>query len=132
MLLMDEPINPSRNAPNGAQTLAHDFRLRWNGYQGTEPQHYQAHFNEICEIVEHEKPADDLENQDFDFQKLAPTPGDRNGVADVFVRDHFVMEYKKPGKDLGRRLRSNTPIPRRSRKSAAAHRLRLPDHPNPH
>ncbi len=100
MLLMDEPINPSMSAPNGIQSKVHDFRFKWHGYQGTEPQHYQAHFNEICEIVGVEKPSDDLENQDFDFQKSAPTPGDRNGVADVFLRDHFVMEYKKPGNNL--------------------------------
>ncbi len=100
MLLMDEPINPSLAAPNGVQSMVHDFRFKWRDYQGTEPQHYQAHFNEICEIVGVEKPSDDLENQDFDFQKSAPTPGDRNGVADVFLRDHFVMEYKKPGKNL--------------------------------
>ena len=100
MLLMDEPINPSMSAPNGIQSQVHDFRFKWHGYQGTEPQHYQAHFNEICEIVGVEKPSDDLENQDFDFQKSAPTPGDRNGIADVFLRDHFVMEYKKPGKNL--------------------------------
>ena len=100
MLLMDEPINPSMSAPNGIQSKVHDFRFKWHGYQGTEPQHYQAHFNEICEIVGVEKPSDDLENQDFEFQKSAPTPGDRNGIADVFLRDHFVMEYKKPGKNL--------------------------------
>ena len=100
MLLMDAPFNPSRNAPNGVQTLAHHFRIKWDRYQGTETRHYQAHFNEICEIVGHEIPADDLENQDFQFQQPAPTPGDRNGVADVWLRNHFVMEYKKPGKNL--------------------------------
>ena len=100
MLLMDAPFNPSRNAPSGAQTLAHHFRIKWDRYQGTETRHYQAHFNEICEIVGHEIPADDLENKDFQFQQPAPTPGDRNGVADVWLRNHFVMEYKKPGKNL--------------------------------
>ncbi len=100
MLLMDAPFNPSRNAPNGVQTLAHHFRIKWDRYQGTETRHYQAHFNEICEIVGHEIPADDLENKDFQFQQPAPTPGDRNGVADVWLRNHFVMEYKKPGKNL--------------------------------
>ena len=100
MLLMDEPINPSRDAPDAARVKAAIFSAKWAHYEGTEPQHYQAHFNEICEIVGHEKPADDLEYQDFDFQQPAPTPGDRNGIADVFLRGRFVMEYKKPGKNL--------------------------------
>ncbi len=73
---------------------------KWRNYQGTEPQHYQAHFNEICDLVGHPKPADDLSDTDFDFQKSAPTPDNRLGKADVFLRDHFVMEYKKPGKSL--------------------------------
>ncbi len=100
MLLMDDPINPSRDAPDAARVQSALFSAKWANYQGTEPQHYQAHFNEICEIVGHPKPADDLEDQDFEFQKAAPTPGDRNGVADVFLRGRFVMEYKKPGKNL--------------------------------
>lgn len=100
MLLMDDPINPSRDAPDAARVQSALFSAKWANYQGTEPQHYQAHFNEICEIVGHPKPADDLEDQDFEFQKAAPTPGDRHGVADVFLRGRFVMEYKKPGKNL--------------------------------
>ncbi len=100
MLLMDEPINPSREAPDAARVNAAIFAAKWSGYQGTEPQHYQAHFNEICEIVGHPNPSDDLDNHDFEFQQPAPTPGDRNGVADVFLRGRFVLEYKKPGKNL--------------------------------
>ncbi len=100
MLLFDEPINPSIDAPTGAQSLASNFAVKWRGYQGTEPQHYQAHFNEICRLVGHAKPSDDLENANFEFQQTAPTPDDRNGVADVWLKDHFVMEYKKPGKSL--------------------------------
>ena len=100
MLLMDEPINPSREAPDAARVKAAIFSAKWANYEGTEPQHYQSQFNEICDIVGHPKPADDLDNHEFEFQKAAPTPGDRNGVADVFLRDRFVMEYKKPGKNL--------------------------------
>ena len=100
MLLLDEPINPSREAPDAARVKAATFSARWANYEGTEPQHYQAQFNEICDIVGHPNPATDLDNHDFEFQKAAPTPGDRNGVADVFLRNRFVMEYKKPGKNL--------------------------------
>ena len=97
---MDEPINSSRDAPDSARVKAAIFSAKWANYGGTELQHYQAQFNEICDIVGHPKPADELDNHDFEFQKAAPTPGDRNGVANVFLRERFVMEYKKPGKNL--------------------------------
>ncbi len=100
MLLMDEAVNPSREAPYGVQALASTFASKWKGYRGTEIGNYQGHFNEVCEIVGYEKPADDLDNHDFEFQHPAPTPGDRRGTADVWLRDHFVMEYKKRGRDL--------------------------------
>ena len=100
MLLMDAPFNPSRDAPNGAQTFAHDFRLKWKGYRGTEVQHFQAHFNELCEIVGHENPHDDLDNHNFEFNQHVRTATGTRGEADVFLRDHFIMEYKKPGLDL--------------------------------
>ena len=100
MLLMDEPFNPSRDAPSAAQALASDFAHRWASYQGNEVQHFQAHFNELCEIVGHENPHDDLNNHDFEFNQRVRTATGSQGEADVFLRDHFIMEYKKPGLDL--------------------------------
>ncbi len=100
MLLMDEPFNPSREAPSAAQARASNFRLRWKNYQGNEIQHFQAHFNEICEIVGHENPHDDLNNHDLEFNQRVRTATGAQGEADVFLRDHFIMEYKKPGLDL--------------------------------
>ena len=100
MLLFDDPVNPLRDAPYGTQSLATSFILKWQEYQETEHRAYQRHFNELCDIVGHENPLDDLQNQDFVFQKFAPTPGDRRGFADVWLRDHFVMEYKRPLQNL--------------------------------
>ena len=100
MLLMDEPFNPSRDAPSAAQALASDFAHRWASYQGNEVQHFQAHFNELCEIVGHENPHDDLNNHDFEFNQRVRTATGGQGEADVFLRDHFIMEYKKLGLDL--------------------------------
>ena len=45
MLLFDEPINPSRGAPDAARVKAAIFSAKWANYQGTEPQHYQAQFD---------------------------------------------------------------------------------------
>ncbi len=100
MLLMDEPINPSRDVPSAVQTLAADFGRKWTSYQGNEIQHFQAHFNELCAIVGHPKPSDDLDNHDFEFNQRVRTATGSQGEADVFLRDHFIMEYKKPGLDL--------------------------------
>ena len=100
MLLLDEPINPLREAPYGTQSLATDFILKWREYQESEHRAYQRHFNELCDIVGHENPLDDLDDQDFVFQKFAPTPGDRRGFADVWFRDRFIMEYKRPRLNL--------------------------------
>ena len=83
-----------------AQFTASGFAEQWLGYTGSEVSHYQAHFNGLCEIVGHESPADRVGDMDFVFQRNAPTPGDRTGVADVFLRNKFVMEYKRPGRDL--------------------------------
>ncbi len=83
-----------------AQFTASGFAERWSGYSGSEVSQYQSHFNGLCEIVGHESPADRVGDTDFTFQRSAPTPGDRNGVADVFLRDRFVMEYKRLGGDL--------------------------------
>ena len=100
MLLMDEPYNPSRDVPSAAQALASDFARKWVSYEGNEVQHFQAHFSELCEIVGHENPHDDLDNHDFEFNQRVRTATGSQGEADVFLRDHFIMEYKKPGLDL--------------------------------
>ena len=86
--------------PYDAQLLASEFADRWEDYSGTEVAHYQDHFNQLCELAGHDKPVDRLGSSDFAFQRAAPTPDDRNGMADVFLRDFFVMEYKRPGRSL--------------------------------
>ena len=107
MLLMDEPYNPSRDVPSAAQALASDFARKWVSYQGNEVQHFQAHFSELCEIVGHENPHDDLENHNFEFNQRVRTATGSQGEADVFLRDHFIMEYKKPGLDLNQAYNQN-------------------------
>ena len=99
-LLLMEPINPSLDAPDAAQTKATQFADKWSGYSGSEVRHYQGHFNELCELVDHGKPADRPDSDDFQFEQPAPTLSNRNGFADVWLRDHFVMEYKRSGRNL--------------------------------
>ncbi len=99
-LLLMEPINPSLEAPDSAQTKATAFAEKWSGYSGTEIQHYQSHFNDLCDLIGHDKPSDQPDSNDFQFQQSAPTLNDRDGFADVWLRDHFVVEYKRPGRSL--------------------------------
>ena len=100
MLLMDELINPSRDVSSTTQVLASNFARKWAGYQGNEVQNFQAHFNELCEVVGYPKPSDDIDDHNFEFNKRVRTATSGEGEADVFLRDHFIMEYKKPGSDL--------------------------------
>lgn len=100
LLLISQPVNPSYEVPDSTQAKATTFAEKWEGYQGSEPAHYQAHFNELCQIVDHETPSDSLDSHDFEFQQPAPAPGKHDGIADVWLKGHFVMEYKKPGKSL--------------------------------
>ena len=100
MLLMDAPFNPFRDVPSDVQILASNFAEKWADYQGNEVQNFQAHFNELCEIVGHITPSDELDDHDFEFNKSVRTTTGVRGEADVFLRDHFIMEYKKPGLNL--------------------------------
>ena len=86
--------------PYDAQMLATEFADRWDGYSGTERANYQGHFNELCDVAGHDKPVDRLGTGEFEFERAAPTPNDRRGVADVFLNGHFVMEYKRPDSSL--------------------------------
>ena len=100
MLLIEEPFNPSRKVPSYVQTAASEFADKWTSYRGTEIQNFQAHFNELCDIIGHPKPSDDLNDPNFQFNQHVRRPNGGSGEADVFLRDHFIMEYKKPRLDL--------------------------------
>lgn len=86
--------------PYDAQMLATEFADRWEGYSGTERAHYQDHFNGLCEVAGHDRPVDRLGTGEFEFERAAPTPNDRRGIADVFLSGFFVMEYKRPDSSL--------------------------------
>ena len=82
------------------QLSSTQFAATWRAFQGTEMQGYQDHFNQLCQLVGHETPIEINDFSTFSFQKSAPTPDDRNGFADVWFQDRFVMEYKAKGGDL--------------------------------
>ena len=81
------------------------FIAKWAGQTGTERALYQQHFLDLCDLLDHPKPADiDKDGSDFCFEKGAGKTGGGNGWADVVKRGHFAIEYKGPGRDLSKAL----------------------------
>ena len=82
------------------QGRANEFVDRWAGYELSETAQYQGHFNDICELIGHATPAEDPNSTEFNFQVRTPVIMGGKGFADVFKRDCFVFEYKRPGESL--------------------------------
>jgi len=84
-----------------------DFQRKWKGSRLSERSAYQQHFLDLCDLVGHPKPAEvDTTGKEFCFEKHVQKQfeGDK-GFADVWMRDHFALEYKGPHKDLEAALR---------------------------
>lgn len=78
------------------------FVDKWSHATLTERAGYQAHFNELCELVGHPKPTElGADDSTFCFEKSAARAGKRaKGWADVWKRDAFAWEYKGAHQDL--------------------------------
>lgn len=80
--------------------LAAKFAADWQEYKGNEISEFQNHFNALCRLAEHPVPGDQVDNPDFKFHRKTPKFDWKNGEADVFLRNRFVMEYKRPDRSL--------------------------------
>ena len=76
------------------------FAQTWRDFDGNEEQGRQDHFNQLCRLVGHETPIERNTLDSFAFEKATPKPDGSLGKADVWLADHFVMEYKSKGGDL--------------------------------
>ncbi|HZY40867.1 MAG TPA: DNA methyltransferase, partial [Anaerolineae bacterium] len=79
------------------------FVTNWSNTQLKESAVYVSHFNDLCELVGHDKPAQlDKTGATFTYQKgVLKSDGGQiigQGFADVWFKDHFAIEYKGPGK----------------------------------
>ena len=64
---------------------------------------YQEHWRDVCALLGQPTPSSDTTGQDYAFEKHVKKVGTgETGYADVFKRDHFIVEYKAPGKSLGK------------------------------
>ena len=77
------------------------FILKWQRARLTELSAAQQHFLDLCEVFEHQKPADaDPTGEWFTFERGAAKHGGGDGWADVWKRGFFGWEYKGKYKDL--------------------------------
>jgi hypothetical protein len=77
------------------------FISKWRHVQLTERSASQQHFLDLCEVLEHPKPAEaDPAGEWFTFERGADKRGGGRGWADVWKREFFGREYKGKRKNL--------------------------------
>ena len=77
-----------------------EFRDKWGASRLPERAGAQSHFNDLCDMLELPRPADDPTGADYTFEKPVTKPGGRKGRADVWKRRCFAWEYKGDAKNL--------------------------------
>ncbi|MBM4082133.1 MAG: class I SAM-dependent DNA methyltransferase, partial [Planctomycetes bacterium] len=78
-----------------------EFVAKWQKAALTERAAAQQHFLDLCDLLEHPKPAQaDPTGEWFTFEKGAAKHGGGDGFADVWKRGFFGWEYKGKHKDL--------------------------------
>ncbi|MEG0044646.1 MAG: DNA methyltransferase [Comamonas sp.] len=87
------------------QVTPDQFITRWQNNKLSERAGAQAHFDDLCELLGVEKPRD-LDN--YCFERGTKKSGGGDGWADVWKRNHFAWENKKPGRDLDKALKQLT------------------------
>ena len=76
---------------------ADEFIATWQSSPLNERQGAQSYFNDLCDLLGVEKPRDP---ENYCFERGAKKSGGGGGWADVWKRDHFSWEDKKPGRNL--------------------------------
>ncbi len=77
------------------------FIAKWRPVALTERSASQQHFLDLCEVLDHPKPAEaDPLGESFTFERGASKTGGGEGWADVWKRGYFGWEYKGKHKDL--------------------------------
>jgi hypothetical protein len=77
------------------------FIQKWRDVDLSERSAAQQHFLDLCELLDHPKPAElDKTGESFTFERGATKPDGTDGWADVWKRGFFGWEYKGKGKDL--------------------------------
>jgi len=78
-----------------------DFVRKWSIAAGNEKKLYQQHFLDLCELVEHPKPAElDPSGTWYAFEAGVTKASGGQGFADVWKKGFFAWEYKGHHADL--------------------------------
>ena len=77
------------------------FINHWKDNPLTERAGAQQHFDDLCDLLGVDKPRD---SENYCFERGAKKDGGGEGWADVWKRDCFGWENKKPGRDLNKAL----------------------------
>jgi len=82
------------------------FIAKWQRANLSERAAYQQHFLDLCELLDHPKPAEaDPEGTSFTFERGCRKIGGERGWADVWKWDFFGWEYKGKHKNLNEAYR---------------------------
>jgi type II restriction/modification system DNA methylase subunit YeeA len=81
------------------------FITIWQSNKLSERAGAQAHFDDLCDLLGVQKPRD---SENYCFERGAKKSGGGDGWADVWKRNHFAWENKKPGRDLDKALKQLT------------------------
>ena len=77
------------------------FVAKWRAVSLSERSSYQQHFLDLCELVNHPKPAElDPTGTSFTFEAGVKQQSGRQGWADVWKKGFFALEYKGKHADL--------------------------------
>ena len=78
-----------------------EFVAKWRRAQLSERSASQQHFLDLCEVLDHPKPAEvDATGESFTFERGATKQDGGDGWADVWKRGFFGWEYKGKHRDL--------------------------------
>lgn len=81
------------------------FIARWQNNKLNERAGAQGHFDDLCDLLGVDKPRD---ADNYCFERGAKKASGGDGWADVWKRNHFAWENKKPGRDLDKALKQLT------------------------
>lgn len=81
------------------------FIATWKNNPLNERAGAQGHFDDLCDLLGVDKPRDP---DNYCFERGAKKAGGGDGWADVWKRNHFGWENKKPGRDLDAALKQLT------------------------
>ena len=102
------------------------FVAKWHNAGFSEKQGSQEMFLDICAVVGHPTPGEYGDSQAFTFEKWVPS-----GFADAYLEGRFGWEFKGADEQL-RGVQPVAPLPGVPEDAAAAHRVVLRHHTNPH